>query len=403
MAEKVFAGDAYQPRGQDVITWAGICPWHHTMAFGTDKGSIIVTPGDPGDRKALRDRLSIRQCKEAVNSVAFLEEFVAATTRSEVIIAKKRTHSDGDKRNRHAIYIDDFGGHNVVSIKDQDLFLISENADGLLILRPGYSSVSCRGMSLTNSNSPVYKIAKAGRILADGLAGELITTACRYGGINSFIVNKDLIFKEYKNEGVPKWTRMSHEFPDVDIIDIQPTKSSVLPHRAVALSQDGQLIFIPNLMGVEPAPFTIKPKQDIIEAFALVAADDSLFVLSQGMLHCLPGILSRWTSNGIPQTTIESFSITIDASDLMLYGEKGFIVLTEEHAVVFDARQFVKSGTSSASYSKGPRKKLPSKSQSVAFKWKVNEDDFALFENQWDPNEKLTMDRGKERVFEMSK
>jgi len=402
MAEKVFAGDAYQPRGQDVITWAGLCPWHHTMAFGTDEGSLYITPGHPGDRKALRDRLSIRRCKEAVNSVAFLDEFVAATTRSEVIIAKKRTHLVGDERRRHIIHIDEFGGHNIVSINDQDLFLISENVDGLLIFRPGYGSISCRGISLTNSNSPVYKIAKAGRILADGLNGELITTACRYGGINSFIVNKDLLFKEYKNEAPPNWARMSHEFPGVDIIDIQPTKSSLLPHRAVALSRDGQLVFIPNLMGIEPAPFTIKPRQDVVEAFALVAADNSLFVLSQGMLHCLPNILSKWTTSVIPQKTIESFSIAIDASDLMRYGEKGFIVLTEEHAVVFDARQFVKSGTSSASYSKGPRKKLPSKSQSVAFQWKVHEDDFALFENHWDPNEKLTMDRGKERIFEMS-
>jgi hypothetical protein len=67
----------------DEITWAGDCPWTGSYCLGTENGKVLFYTHN-GRASSLE--FSATVAEDAINGVAFFQEFVGVSTRSEINI-----------------------------------------------------------------------------------------------------------------------------------------------------------------------------------------------------------------------------------------------------------------------------------------------------------------------------
>ena len=65
----------------DEITWAGDCPWTGSYCFSSENGKVLFY-NDDGKVASLE--FSEIVANEAINGVAFFQEFIGVSTRSEI-------------------------------------------------------------------------------------------------------------------------------------------------------------------------------------------------------------------------------------------------------------------------------------------------------------------------------
>src|SRR5437773_12167296 len=90
------------------ITWAGEWPWTDSFCFGTEDGGIVYYK-NAGSGEVEERRLAVAE--EAINGVAFWNDFLGVSTRSEVSLYRLRPSGDdidfvtGAPRGAHGILV----------------------------------------------------------------------------------------------------------------------------------------------------------------------------------------------------------------------------------------------------------------------------------------------------------
>ena len=317
----------------NVITWIGLCPWQNTPAYGTDSGSFMVTPGKT--KKGWRDRLIHDVLTEPVNSAAFSNTHVVVSSRSNIWVADRETQSeavDGTMKRIRNWKQFNFGGHNVIALKNQNAFMVSANVEGVVAFQPGETHIGVAYLNLKDRYRPFYKIAHV-CAMPDGT--DLVVAATRSHGVAAFEFSM-------KHGGGKTAT---HFFENTDIVDVCKANLPTMPRAIIALSSCGKMLFLPDVMGDEK-PSALIPDADVGEAYDLVILGDRGFVLTDNRLICVPHILTDIASfyaQGSRRSDEFSVVMPDDTSSLVHYGSKGFALVAEKNAVSFNAEDFVRS------------------------------------------------------------
>ena len=285
------------------VSWAGENPWNGGLIFGSDDGRLRTTGADGRDGPP-PSRVS--DSGEAINGVAFTEESMAVSTRSDVTFIDL-----GPGRKGPGTSIAFRGGAHGVVATSTGGFVAPLGPEGLLLMKPEPGPTqSMRISTPKNESFNLYKIA---RVHGDGHE-DLFACAARRGGLLAITIQR---------EG-PNPSR-SFKAPHLDVVDVCALGSLRWPRAAVGLGADHSLHLCRDLMDGTP-PKTLHLNAMPGTAYSILHTDGHIFLLTSRGLYVLPRLASRFLDgDDIGGHTLGKF-IPCRAVDAYLTYEKLLIV-----------------------------------------------------------------------------
>ncbi len=300
----------------EIITWAGVCPSNGLEFYGTDSGRLLAPSSSTGPDSLTETHIS----EESVNSVAFLDKYIAIGSRSNVYIMEvtDMNLSDGSKSRMGKF---NFGAHQILAIPSQGVFLVALG-EGMAIVKPGDDAVCVTALMtppwLQDQGVRVYRMAHIGQTES---GCDVISVAAKDGGVFSFAL------KEGKIDG----PHVHANCPGLCIVDVQPFIHMGLL-GAIALGVEGALHFIPNVLGNQPVDsLSLLPVEGNQTAFGLIAADRTAFVLTDTKLICIPDVGPACRTG---------YSTETDADDILSLKEGTVAILNDDKLKSFMASEY---------------------------------------------------------------
>ncbi len=306
----------------DEITWAGECPWTENYCFGTETGKLLIC-NDTGQGPFIV--LSETLAEEAINGVAFWNDFIGVSTRSEVVIHRRCPRG---------------GGFELIAAGEEGAYGISATPGGQFVAPMGTNGLFC--INAKQSPLPQIWIEHPREATLDyyalsylGSSDEKETFACAARTDGLLTIQFD-----------PEETRNRIErltSPDVDLIDVCPLRSSKWPFAVGALSLDGSLVFIRNALSQEQ-PQSVRFQEFRGTPYSILSAEGHLIVLTSKEIVILPNLVSRYLNEeklDIPTRFRHKPVHAVDA--FIAYGTK-LLIVTDEELHIFEIPKLVQEG-----------------------------------------------------------
>lgn len=392
---RLFVGQSYRSKTQ-AVSWIGEAPWLGGVpVFGTDEGRVIIAPGHSYGRHGKQIKAAFPISQEAVNCAAFLDDFGAASSRSDVFLWKKIAHtvSEPEVGERTAIrHTKQFpiGAHNVIALPYERAFAFSMNTGGIYFLSPDESGVQTNIFRLEDEAVPFYKIAHVRRHPHEG---DVLAVACREDGFCAFTHKHDKARADV----------VRRSLTDHDIVDIQAVGlGEPFPHAVVALSSTGELIFVPDVLNPE-SPRVFKPESDIGDVYGLLVVNSTILILTEDSIICFPTALKGWMQgpqggSKTPEACAVRFEGALTPSDILPYGKRDFAIIENDRAIVFNLNSFLKSIESRRSIATSVIKSSrTSGASALSAKFKVDRDSYLPTTSPWETYPTRALDRTEER------
>ncbi len=290
----------------DEITWAGECPWTGNYCLGAMSGKVLFL-GDSGHlhEAASSETLAV----DAINGIAFWNEFIGVSTRSEVVVYR-RVPNGFD-----LVYSGPGGAHCIVATTTGQ-FLAPMWIYGLLCVDltpkggPRGWTASAAGALLN-----FYMLAPLG----EHAKKEVLACAGRNDGL--FRIQLDAA--NTKSD----ITRLTA--PDVDFVDVCALDRVRQPCAVAALCRDGSVVIVRNLlMDVQLQMIRIEGIQGT--PYAIRAAMGHLFVLTSEQLTLIPDFASWYFDGERSDRLLHYRQMSVQADDVFIANEKELLLLTVE-------------------------------------------------------------------------
>lgn len=305
MNEMKFIPKIARISGQEV-SWIGPCPWTGGYGFGTDSGKILLPKKKPGAGESEEVKWW-PVASEPINGVAFSGDFMAVSTRAEVVVCRYDPVSGGFAHETERFE----GGAHGIAARASGGFLAPLGSGGLL--RVDFNGVTpVMSIGDFGQNSPnLYKLFNLGVI--DG--EEVFACAARKDGLLSIRLDRGRI----------QFPIYGHTADSFDLIDVCPLDTSRRPLAAAALSVDRSIIFWDDIRD-EPL-YVLQIEGLTGRGYSLICSQGHLFLLTSTTLMILPDLATLFLNGGMSNRPGEGFGKSIRASDaFLLDGEIGLIV-----------------------------------------------------------------------------
>ncbi len=297
------------------VSWVGECPWTNTRCYGEDDGQFrIEAPGshELGERQTRVKKLAT----DAINAVAFAGDFIALSSRNEVVIGKRTTKLGIDLD----LYPHGFigGAHGIVA-SGTGKFLAPIGDQGLLMLKlednlQGIAQIGAPQGDPLN----FYKLVRLGK----GPHDEAFAAAARCDG---------LLALNFAN-GISFGPMIHHHFEGHDIVDVCPLNDPHYPLAVACVSRNRVIFLIRNVLE-DQIPLILNVAGIQGTAYTLLSAQGHLFLLTDRDLVALPGVGSRYIRGEPLDCPLEIKVMPVNAAEAFLLRDR-FVLLIEEDSTV---------------------------------------------------------------------
>jgi hypothetical protein len=317
------------PFGDFEVSWAGESPWDGGLCFGSDDGRIRFTPADGS---LLDSEIhKVVDSHEAINGVAFSGDFIAASTRSEVVLFLPMPDEPGIGR---AFY--GGGAHGVIATHS-GFFVAPMGVGGILLIDPQQGTPqTIRTFGATGKILNYYRAASLG---VSPHGGDVLAFAVRRGGLATTILSRP---GDAGEMGLLA-------YPHIDVVDVCSLGSDELPLAAVALGKDRSICLSRDVL-TDHQPQRLRFHGLEGDAYRVLATQGHVFVLTSGWLYAFIDLAKRFAEGGegdaLP-TTIAGMKF--EAVDAFLAYDKILLVMPDrsiasDGVIAIDIASLVLSG-----------------------------------------------------------
>jgi hypothetical protein len=312
----------YRIPGEE-ITWAGECPWTGDLAFGTESGKVICLK-DLGQCQVKRLELAVAE--EAINGVAFWNDFIGVSTRSEVSLFRRSPSGDeigfvtGAPRGAHGILAAPRGR-----------FLSPLGPDGILCIDAEQGPQARPWIDQARQAVLYYyKIIYSGH----SAGKEILACAGRTDGLLRISFDKDQ----------PQGRIVGFTSPDLDLIDVCSLASPEWPFAVAGLSLDRSLIFVRNILD-DREPQRLRFEDIRGTPYSLLSAEGHLFVLTSKELVVLPGLASRFLKEERMDGPVHGRHSPVQAVEAFLARGTHLLIVMDDGVTALEIPRLVMSET----------------------------------------------------------
>jgi hypothetical protein len=295
------------------VSWVGECPWTKTLCFGGEDGTLVILP--PSFPMNEGGTFSTQLATDAINAVAFAGEYVAVSSRNEVVVGK-RPDAGSDRLSRFAHpFIG--GAHGVVAAREPS-FLAPIGDQGLLILS-GADAGRINAQIACHPDVPFnfYKVVRLG----NGLQKEAFAAAARRHGLLALSFESGI-------SSAP----MIRPFTGHDIVDVCPLNDPHFP-LAVAFVSRSCVIFLVRNVLEDHAPLALSLGGLQGTAYTLLSPQGHLLLLTDQQLIALPNIASRFLRGEPFDNRLEVVSSPADAAEAFVLHDRTVLLIEEDSTV----------------------------------------------------------------------
>jgi hypothetical protein len=304
------------------ITWAGVNPFGEGFCIGSETGHLVLTD-TKGGRRSLLGRASASG--EAVNGVAFSQNWLAVTTRKDINFVAPLLL---DNRHSQAVVI--AGGALDVVVAPSGYFVIPLGPAGVMFVKPGMREDD----PVTISNSEKHGLNFSRVIALEGeTESDLIICAGRRGGLG---------YADFR-EGVRGQLLHTVKFDELDIVDVCSMGSSEQPRAIAAAGRDGSLVLFHDIRS-DKKPLTLKFKGVSGTVYRVLSARGDIYLLTSNGLFALIQLADRFCQ-GLSRGdfTTKVLRIPIEAADATMVDQKWLLATGVEDLFKFDVHKMPRS------------------------------------------------------------
>ena len=306
------------------VSWAGGCPSNlGNFCFGSEDGHIMFTNSDGFKVAELKEPCT---SGEAVNGVAFIQNWMSVTSRKEITLS----HLVPDKGFKGAAF--PIGAHGVVA-GGNSFFFAPAGPAGMVFFRP--AEVPEQNATISDSEAEpinVYHLIT----LQSSTGQEVIACACRQKGIGVM---------EFMGEDQPhKLNTMT--FDGVDLIDLCPLNNSRGSLAVAAVSKDGAFHLFHNLLRDRNAK-TIKFQTIQGTAYRLFSARGYLFLLTNVGLYVIAGLVDHFLKGSPGNPDVHVLPLPMEAVDANLASDDWVLIIMPDGVLRLDIRLLDQSSPTS--------------------------------------------------------
>ena len=214
------------------ITWAGECPWTKSYCLGTESGRLFFYK-NAGNGVA-SDFPEVR-AEEAINGVAFHDEFLGITTRSEISFFRRNSKGGLDE-----VHAEPGGAHEILATR-KGKFFAPMGPEGLFCFDV---SVAAEPQAWTDRAHGVSLNFYSLTLLGDDAGKEILACAGRTDGI---------IRLQYGADNRES-TITTLAGPKTDFVDVCSFGSTRWPFAVAAIRLDRSVVLVRDLRGRRATP-----------------------------------------------------------------------------------------------------------------------------------------------------
>ena len=290
------------------ISWAGLCAWNSAVAFGTEEGEFVAPVGD--------DIEAITVASEALNGAAFVGRCAAFSSRGSIVVVRQEAPTGAPVI---PLLQQDRGAHGVVA-SAHGAFFFPAGPDGILVACPIPSREEFSSRLLQAEGAPIYAY-HAARVGPKGF-DDVIAFAARTDGVFVLI-----------DQGNGQFVSgPSHRFNGRDIVAIAPVNDARFPLGAVALSDRGDMLLIPNVTEKEPLGALNYPQVRGCP-YTVCAAKGHVFILTSKEVVVIPnGIAHLADPHAVVQ---QAWFLPVEATDMVSIDDERLLLIADGAAEEF--------------------------------------------------------------------
>jgi hypothetical protein len=295
------------------VSWVGECPWTNALCLAGEDGRLAFLPG-PGAAEGVGP-LTAQPATDAINAVAFAGEFLAISSRNEVLVGKWSSGPDP----RLDVFPHSFiGGAHGVEAARSGAFLAPIGDLGLLILNYDGGRVDAQIAWHQDARLNFYRLIRLG----NGPDGEVFAVASRRDGLAA--VNFA--------SGTLSGPMIHHQFRGHDIVDVCSLNDPRHPLAAACVSRERTIFLMRDVLGTEP-PVTVNYGGFEGTAYTLLSAQGHLLLLTDQELIAFPEMASRFLKGDSFDRPLAIVSSPVNAADAFLRGDHSALLIEEDSTV----------------------------------------------------------------------
>ncbi len=295
------------------VSWVGECPWTSNLCFAGEDGSLFFLP-EPGADEGSRP-ISVQPATDTINSVAFAGEFIAVSSRNEVLVGKRVT----GKGPRLEFFPHSFiGGAHGIEASHAGAFLAPIGDLGLLILTHDDHQANAQIAWHQDARLNFYRLIRLG----NGPDGEVFAVASRRDGLAA--VNF--------TGGTLSGPMIHHRFRGHDIVDVCSLNDPRYPLAAACVSRERAIFLMRDVLGTE-APVTLNYGGLDGTAYTLLSAQGHLLLLTDQELIAFPDLAARFLRGDPLDRPLAIVSSPVNAAEAFLLGDHSVLLIEEDSTV----------------------------------------------------------------------
>ncbi len=296
------------------ITWAGECPWTGSYCFGADSGKVFFF-----SESGLEYAETLAE--DAVNGIAFFNDFIGVSTRSEVVLHRRAPGGAFD-----LVFSGPGGAHGILATPSGQ-FLAPSGVQGLLCIDE-IGSDQPRAWTDHACGAPLnyYSLRRLGQAAGK----DILACAARTDGLLTIQFDKD-----HAQTPIIGLTA-----PDVDFIDVCSIGSVTSPFAVAALCRDRSLIFVRDIL-TEDRPQTVRFDGFQGTAYSISSAQGHLFILTSNHITVIPNLATRYLAGERLDQPIHYRQRSVQADDAFMIDERELAISTDDGIAVFEVKELV--------------------------------------------------------------
>jgi hypothetical protein len=305
------------------FTWAGANPLGEGFCFGSENGEVVFADvaGQP-----LSLIKGASASKEAVNGLAFSQNWLAVTTRKDINFigpCLPRTQPPD-------VVTFSCGGRDVIVAPISGYFLVPLGPDGIMFVKPGTDEKDPLTISRPKENGlNVCRVLA----LAANQATDVIVCAGRRGGLG---------YAEFR-EGIRGHTMHTVAFNGMDLVDVCSVATLEKPLAVVATAKDCSLVFFDNIL-TDKMPKTIKFNGIKGSAYRILSARGDIYLLTSKGLFGLFRLAGQFLKGEtLHHATTDILRMPIGAADANMVGKRWLLAVGTDAVFRLDLDKLPKS------------------------------------------------------------
>lgn len=295
------------------VSWVGECPWTSNLCFAGEDGSLVFLPSPRAVEGS--GPLSIQLATDTINAVAFAGEFIAVSSRNEILVGKRVAGHDP----RLDIFPHSFiGGAHGIEASHTGAFLAPIGDLGLLILAYDDHRANAHIAWHQDARLNFYRLVRLG----DGPDGEVFASAARRDGLAA--VNFA--------GGTLSGPMIHHQFRGHDIVDVCSLNDPRYPLAAACVSRERTIFLLRDVLGTE-APITLNYGGLDGTAYTLLSAQGHLLLLTDQELIAFPDLAGRFLRGEPVDRPLVTVNSPVNVAEAFLLGDHSVLLIEEDSTV----------------------------------------------------------------------